>query len=244
MIRDGSTSAIPASRFARYDDLIFLPLDLPPPPVVDPDRFVEWMASDPLRTGTFPSEHYRRLTGRPYPWLMRVLRDDFAALREVYPEVLDYALSYPLVRVQNIIFLAQDGDQAVFTHTDSDGLVGLRFYLANRNSDGLHFFRGRERYDYFNTYQRDEQGRPIPMDFNRYFRMEEKVYATFPEGVRSYVLNSARAAHGVDPNTCRLGERIAVLVQGEIDVPRYEAIVERSLSRYGDRAIWYDRAPG
>ena len=164
MIPAGHVTAVPASRFARFDDLIFCPLDLPPPPVIDADSFVKWMQNDPLQTGTYPKQHYEKVVGRPYPWLMRVIRDDFNPLQEAYPDVYEYALSYPLKTVRNIIFLAQDGYQSVFTHTDSDGLVGLRFYLANKNSEGLHFHKGRERYDHFNTYQRDEHGQPRQPD--------------------------------------------------------------------------------
>jgi len=241
VIPTNNVVTVPASRFAKYDDLIFAPLDLPLPPAIDAEVFVEWMKSDPLKTGAYPKQHYEKVIGKPYPWLMRVLRDDFEPLRIAYPEVYQYAMSYPLKTVRNIIFLAQDGHQSVFTHTDSDGLIGLRFYLANKNSEGLHFYQGRERYDYFNTYQRHENGEPKQPDLKRYFKMEEKVYATFPDGCRSFVLNSARAAHGVDANTCKLGDRIAVLVQGEVDMDRYEALVAQSLERYGSHAIWYDK---
>lgn len=239
MIPAENLVTVPASRFAKYDDLIFSPLDMPKPPAIDSEQFVQWMLNDPLKTGAYPKQHYEKVIGRPYPWLMRVLRNDFTPLADAYPDVLEYVLKYPVRNVQNIIFLAQDGHQAVFTHTDSDGLIGLRFYLANKNVDGLHFYRGRERYDYFNTYQRHANGEPKQPDLKRYFDMDKKVYATFPEECQSFVLNSARAAHGVDANTCKLGDRIAVLVQGEIDMERYEALVETSLKKFGNHAIWY-----
>lgn len=229
----------PALGRGRFDDLIFCPLDLSPPPEIDVKEFIEWMRSDPLRTGEYPKAHYERVTGNPYPWLMRSLSSDLEPLRAAFPQVHAYCAQYPLKPLKTVIFLAQNGHQSVFTHTDSDGLVGLRFYLANKNVEGLHFYRGKEKYDSFSCYPRDAEGRPISANLPEYFDMESKIYARFPSDVRSFMLNSARAAHGIDSNTCELGDRIAVLVQGEVDATAYEALIERSLEKYGQFAIWY-----
>jgi hypothetical protein len=230
---------VPARGLGRFDDLIFCPLDLPEPPAIDVPKFISWMASDPTGSGRVPKERFERLTGRPYPWLMRVASGEMDSLREAFPEVYEYCARYPLKNLRNLVFLAQDGHQAVFPHTDSDGLVGLRLYLANANVEGLHFYQGRERYDYFSGYRTDEDGQPISVDFRPDFHMDSPIYAQFPEKAGPFMLNSARAVHAVDANTCKLGDRIAVLVQGDVDMNRYERLIESSLSKFGDCAIWY-----
>jgi hypothetical protein len=229
----------PAQGYGKYDDLIFTPLAMPPPPVIDPEKFVDWMVADDMKTGKFPKERYERLTGLKYPWLMRSVIGDMSVLEDAFPEVLQYAKLYPFKKLRAVIFLAQDGRQEVFPHVDSDGLTGMRFYLQNRNVEGLHFFKGRERYDYFDPYKPDANGNPIAVDFNRYFHMDDRVYAKFPPGSRSFMLNSARAVHAIDANTCKLGDRIAVLIQGELDREKLDALISASLSRYPEYALWY-----
>lgn len=228
----------PAAHAGRFDDLIFTPLDMPQPPSVDVNRLVEWMG-DNKKVGLYWKNHYERLTGRQYPWLARSVFDDLTPLAEAFPEVLDYALLYPFESVRAVIFLAQDGHQSVFPHSDSDGLTGMRFYLENRHVEGLHFYKGKEKYDTFNSNRLDENGNPISIGFENYFDMSERIYARFPPSSRAFMVNSARAIHAVDANTCKLGDRIAVLVQGKLDVNRFEALIDASLKRYGEYAIWH-----
>jgi hypothetical protein len=239
LIKTDSPILVPAKHASHLDDLIFCPLDLPAVPLIDPESFVDWMKADPFKTGEYPKAHYERIVGKTYPWLMRSLQGDLTSLGSTFPAVMAHCQLYPFSRIRNVIFLAQNGHQSVFTHTDSDGLVGMRFYLVNKSTEGLHFYRGKEPYDYFNCYPKDQQGNPYSANLPDYFDMSQKTYALFPEGVRSFMLNSARAAHGIDSNTCRLGDRIAVLVQGELDRERYRALMDSSLKKYGEYAIWY-----
>ena len=229
----------PASQLGRYDDLIFVPLDLPPPPTIDPLRFVEWMQATADPRTSAPSFAYRQSSGREYPWLMTSIVGDLAPLQKCFPEVADYFSVYPLRTITHAIFLAQRGHQAVFKHTDSDGLYGMRLYLTSKNAEGLHFYRGRERYDAFPTYARSPEGELKCADWDRYFRTDEPIYASLPPESRAFHLNSARAVHAVDENTCELGDRIAVLVCGEVDHDRRDDLISRSLKRYGEHAIWY-----
>jgi hypothetical protein len=229
---------IPATRFRRFDDLIFTPLDMPQPPSVDVEQLIRWMSQD-QKMGTYWKERYERLTGLEYPWLMRSVSGDLTPLAKAFPEVFAYAMSYPFRKVSTIILLAQNGHQTVLPHADSDGLAGMRFYLANKNVEGLHFYKGRERYDKFDSNGADKDGVPTRVNFNQYFHMDKRIYARFPQDSRAFMLNSARAVHSVDANTCTLGDRIAVLVQGELDQDRLDALLEASTKRYGDYAIWY-----
>ena len=192
-----------------------------------------------MKTGTFPKERYERLTGLKYPWLMRSVVGDMGELERKFPQVLSYAKLYPFKSIRTIIFLAQDGHQAVFPHSDSDGLTGMRFYLENRHVEGLHFYKGLKPYDSFNSAQFDKSGNPVPVQFEKYFDMSKAIYARFPEDSRAFMLNSARAIHGIDANTCQLGDRIAVLVQGELDREKFDTLIARSLERFKGFAIWF-----
>jgi hypothetical protein len=229
-----------AQHAGRYDDLIYCPLDLPLPPTVDVPQFLEWMASvqDPQMLTTKNS--YEQAKKLPYPWLSRFLKDAMQ-LKEAFPELYDYLLLYPFDALTSLMFLAQKGHQDVFTHCDPDGLYCMRLYLTVKNCEGLHFFKARQPFDHFSTYSRNEAGDIVSADWDKYFKTDEPTYAHLPKPTRAYVLNSARAAHAVDRNTCELGERICVLVFGTANVQRRDALIERSLKLYSKNAIWYDK---
>jgi hypothetical protein len=232
-------SYTPAMFKGRFDDLIFTPLDLEQPPDVDADSFVNWMSGgqDPMQTE--PMKAYERLNKKPYPWLMKTLNGDLSSLQSAFPDVYRYLSVFPFKEVRTLVILAQHGEQSVFTHTDSDGLCGMRFYLKSKNAEGLHFYKGKAPYDKFDSFRKRPDGTFERCVWENYFVMDEPVFATFPQGVRTFMLNSGRAAHSVAPNTCQLGDRIAVLVQGEYDLDRRDELLARSLVRYTDHTIWY-----
>jgi len=233
------TWAMPAQFRGRYDDLIFCPLDLPKPPEVLVEDFVRWMKVGQDAQRIAPKLAFERVEKRTYPWLMRTMTDDFAPLAEAFPDVSQYLSVFPFRKLRSVVILAQQGHQAVHTHTDSDGLYGMRFYLTAKNAEGLHFFKGRSRYDRCDNYKRSPTGELVRADWDALFDTGNPVFASLPEETRAFMLNNARAAHAVSPNTCELGERIAVLVQGELDEARRDALLERSLKRFGQNAIWY-----
>lgn len=236
---------VPAKNQGRYDDLIFVPFDLPLVPQVDVSQFLMWMKANQNFPTMRPKSAFEKTSGKEYPWFSSALFGDITPLREAFPEISQYVDLFPLKKVEQLVFLAQRGHQDVFKHTDSDGLYGMRFYLTKKNAEGLHFYRGREKYDYFPTYATPETFQPTtgfgicPADWDHFFKTEEPVYATFPSECSAFHLNSARAVHAVDANTCELGERIAVLVIGELDHDKRDQLIERSLDRYGQHAIWY-----
>jgi len=228
----------PAKSQNVFDDLIFTPLDLPNPPEIDVARFIRWMEVGQNDATAAPKVAFERLEKREYPWLVRNLHEDLSPLQAEFPDVYDYLAAFPFRRVRTLVILAQRGFQSVHTHTDSDGLCGMRFYLTRKNAEGLHFYKGRERYDHFGTYMR-QNGAVVRADWDKYFRTDEPVYATLPEDKKVFMLNNARAAHAVDANTCELGDRIAVLVQGEYDPVRRDELLRRSVEKYANQAIWY-----
>jgi hypothetical protein len=233
-----------AKHQGRFDDLIFSPLDLPAPPEIDAGRFVQWMQLGQQPETSLPRVAFENLTGQSYPWLLRSLIGDLSALAEAFPEVHRYLLCFPFKQVKSLTFLAQHGTQEVFTHTDSDDLYGMRFYLTVKNSEGLHFFKAKERYDHFPTYARSAEGVLQRADWDKHFWMSQPMYATLPAGCRTFVLNNSRAAHAVAANTCVLGERIAVLVRGEFDTQARDALLARSVAKHAAHALWFDQPVG
>src|SRR4051812_47865369 len=57
-----------------YRDLVFSPLDLPPPPAVDVPHLISWMTwacTEGRKRGLNAAERkYESVTGRQYPWLV------------------------------------------------------------------------------------------------------------------------------------------------------------------------------
>ena len=226
-----------AQNLGKYDDLIFCPLDMPIPPNIDPMALVEWMKTP--GTINMPKMAFEKVTKQEYPWLSRIASEGCEEVKEAFPELYEYLKSFPFESIEHMVFLAQRGHQPIFTHCDSDWLCGMRLYLTSKNREGLHFYKGKERYDEFLTYRVTEKREVIQADWEKTHHMDKPVYATFPENSHAFMLNSGRAAHAVDANTCELGERIAVLIRGKYDKQKLEDLIARSLAKHGNHAIWY-----
>jgi hypothetical protein len=226
---------------ADYQDLVYSPLALPRPPRVDRARLVEWMTwarREGLKRGLNRAErNFEARTGRQYPWLTaNVYYADpgpvEASFEAAFPQIARYARRFPVDEVGGIVLLAQRGHAEVHLHTDSDGAWGFRFYLAEGDHEGLYFCMTRQR--------TSTLPRAID-DWSELLDLERRHYARWQYGNRPFCLNCVRAAHAVDANDCRLGERIACLVlpkQG-VNEARLLSLLERSTARFGDAQIWY-----
>lgn len=223
-----------------YRDLVFSPLALAAPPAVDTERLISWMtwARDEghKRGLNQPERGYEAATGRQYPWLMANVHYGRAghveeSFEREFPEVALYARQFPLREARLVVLLAQRGGTEAYLHADSDGYWGFRFYLANRRHDALYFCLARGRFDALP---------PKADDWSPYLDVERRHYARWPEGNRPFCLNSVRAAHAVEANTCNLGERIACLVMPRegVDEQRLLELLEESSARFGDFQIW------
>jgi hypothetical protein len=230
-----------AATLEEFRDLVFSPLDLPPPPAVDSARLVAWMAwahGEAEKSGrNVPERNYEAQTGRQYPWLMTALHYSAPGSLEAafgceFPQVVQYARFFPLRGLKLIALIAQREGTEVHLHTDSDGYWGLRFYLANRSSDALYFCMARD------------AAAELPRradDWSALLDSRRKHYARWPAGNPPYCLNSIRAAHAVDANTCSLGQRIACLVvpQKGHDERALLDLLRRSTARFGAYQLWY-----
>jgi hypothetical protein len=234
-----ATAAAPTG-LDKYRDLVFSPLALPAPPPVDNARLIAWMRwareEGHKRGLNVPERSYEAATRLPYPWLMANVHygkrshveDSFDC---EFPAIAAYAGLFPVHAVRLIVLLAQRGNVDAYLHTDSDGCWGFRFYLANRRRDALYFCLARERY---------AELPPKASDWSRFLDTERRHYARWPEGNHPFCLNSIRAAHAVESNTCELGERIACLVmpQDGIDEERLLKLLDESAARFGAYQIW------
>lgn len=225
----------------NFKDLVFCPLDLPQPPSIDVEKFIDWMQRQYDKRGPTPQQKMFEDTGRHYPWLPFALcNEDVRELGEEFPEVLEYFLHLmPFKKLFRLVFLAQRGKAAVFPHADTDEFLGFRTYLTAKSAESLYFHKSLQKEEFFYPYGRTRDGKVLPINLNEKFDMGTKHYASFPENCKTFMLNSVRAVHGVDENECSLGDRIAVLVQGEVDEDASNALLERSSIKYAKHAIWY-----
>jgi hypothetical protein len=226
-----------------FRDLVFSPLALPSPPQIAADELIEWMRwarTEGLKIGlNGPERSYEARTGRQYPWLMAnvVLRergDIGRSFEREFPQLREYCSLFPVGRPRCLVILAQRGGMDVHMHADSDGYWGLRFYLANKHQEGLHFYMARAGLD---VLPRGTDALPKHVD-------PAKHYARWPSRNTPYCVNSLRAAHAVDRNTCRLGERIACLLlpDGEPDEAALVALLRASTLRFAQYQIWHHDA--
>ena len=227
-----------AQNLGKYDDLIFCPLDLPNPPEVDIAQFIAWL-HEKSANSMLPRVAFEKYSGKEYPWLSTTIGNGAIELRDSFPTIYEYLKEYPFDSLDHLVVLAQRGFQPIFIHTDRDWLQGMRFYLTCKNKEGLHFFRGREKYDEYEPHMMCADGSVKAPSWNETHFMDDPIYANFPDNHKPFMINSGRACHAIDPNTCEVGDRIAFLVRGKINSEKYDQLIERSLAKYGDHAIWY-----
>jgi hypothetical protein len=225
----------------RFRDLVFSPLALPVPPALNILRLIEWMTwarGEAHKRGlNKPERGYEENTGRQYPWLMATV--SYATPSHVeesfereFPELRRYADHFPLKQVGLIALIAQRGNADVYLHTDSDGYWGFRFYLATARRESLYFCLTRDA----------DQALPSRANnWSPFVDLERRHYAKWPHDNRPFCVNSKRAAHAVDANTCALGDRVACLVmpRDSLDEPRLLALLEESTARFGDHQLWW-----
>jgi hypothetical protein len=230
----------------KYEDLVFSPLALPPPPAVDSARLVTWLTwareQSLRRGGNVPEAVYESAAQRRLPWLMATIHyhETPAAVEESFerefPEIAAYVRLFPIKRLKLIALNAHRGDEEVHLHTDSDGFWGIRFYLANRKSDRMYFCMARDRSVRLPPGLADDWSKFV--DLRRH-------YVRFPDDNRPFCLNSMRAAHCVEAAPRRLGERIICLVLPQrdgLDRERMLQLLDRSSWEFAHHQLWY-RAP-
>lgn len=229
----------PKNHLDAYCNLIFSPLALPPPPVLDNaalTEWIEWGHMEGRKIGlNYRERNYEGRTGRQYPWLKANVtfskpNEVSRSFEQKFPHVVEYCRLFPVKRLGSLVLITQRGGMDVHMHADSDGYWGLRFYLANKNYEGLQFYFARPGID---ALPRGTDELPQHVE-------AKKHYARWPAENRPYCVNSLRAAHAVDRNTCALGERIACLLfpEGGYDDEKLLALLQASSAKFSKYQIW------
>lgn len=241
--------------FEPYKNLIYVPLDLETPEV-DEREFLEWFQVTYLKDRETPlnetdgiqlsSETSKKLSPAQnnkniYPWHIVYLHrhklktDNYQSCLEQFPTIKKYINSLPFDSNSSISILKQQPGVDVGLHTDFDLWFGIRFYLINKSDARIFFQTARNPTDQrISTF--DKEGKRIPWD---QLVNDEKIYASYPYPTCSFHLTSTHAAHGVEAvpenDDC---SRITFFFTGRLNAVKYKELLDRSLAKYGEYAIW------
>ena len=242
--------------FETYKNLIYVPLDLETP-VVDEEEFLKWLESAHAKDrasegnesdgvqlssesskGLLPAQNNKNI----YPWnivyLHRHLRKthNYESCLEQFPSIKKYLDDLPFDSKASISILRQHPGVDVGIHTDYDLWFGIRFYLIN-SSNARIFFQKAKTPNTTRLTAFTDDGKRIPWDD---IIQPEKVYARYPSPKCSFHLTCTHAVHGVESvpedQSC---SRITFFFTGKLNPAKYVELLERSLKKYGDYAIWH-----
>ena len=255
------------SRFDKFRDLIYCPLDMPEPPQIDLIKLVDWanalddknanQAKLTLDENGKPIAEsaegvIRRRLGY-YPWRSvwpKRSRDIVphnngwnADFEEQFPELVEYAKLFPYKELHAINLLIQLEGTPVFLHVDPDDYFGMRFYLTNTDNSLLYFYKTQIKQDV----------RPVLVtkDINseevqRTVDTSNKIYTKHPSDRHAWMLTSVRAMHGIDTMNSGIGTKITAIVMGrsvngecKYDPDKLYNLLERSVDKYAEYCIWY-----
>lgn len=242
--------------FEPYKNLIYVPLDLETP-VVDEEEFLKWFEaahekdhasagnesdgvqlSGEYSKGLLPAQNNKNV----YPWnivyLHRHLRktENYESCLEQFPAIKQYLDNLPFDTRASISILRQHPGVDVGIHTDYDLWFGIRFYLVNSSNARIFFQKAQNPTTTRLTAFTDE-GKRIPWDN---LIEPEKIYARYPTPKCSFHLTCTHAVHGVESvpedQSC---SRITFFFTGKLNPAKYVELLERSLNKYSDYAIWH-----
>lgn len=228
-----------SERLGRFSDLIFCPLDLPAAPEVARDAFVAWV--NEAREKSITNEQRLALNGpEAYPW-----NSAYAAYHgewrcgfdSRFPEIPAYLALFPTRAWTCVNVLVQEPQNDVWLHTDPDPVLGWRVYLGHGGARLFFCPTVERRNTRLSTWT--ENGR---RDWSKFVRTDERLYARMPADSSAFALTSLRAAHGVETHHGEMGERTTLLLvpdPGHIDINAYLDLLERSVKKYEDYALWY-----
>lgn len=247
----------------KYRHLIYCPLDLSDPPFVDEKKIFNYIndrisidletennsVGGALGSISLKSQLAKSLSSNSsngeYPWrLVHLMRADLHDTRwndfvNIFPELAEYFLSLPFKEHFTMSLLNQKANQDVGMHTDPDLWFGIRFYLVNKSNARI-FFRKAKNPTYsrlLNIAPADNQIGLKKIDWDELLD-QEKIFADYPKKNFCFHLTSTHAVHGVETVPDDNESRITGFVSGVIDENRYLPILERSLKKYSEYAIW------
>lgn len=253
-------------KFNKFRDLIYMPLDLPKPPEIDLDLFMDWVNSCPKIVDLIKCPdtgekilHFEEkgLQGWGYyPWIQvsplhhGYSKEWIAGFDKIFPEVVEYINLFPFNILSGITILVQKSGNTVPLHVDPDDWLGLRFFLKNKvEREILYFTPTKEPMNYRLGSYRFDGNRVHAQQWENYLDMDKKLYARHPEPEHAWCLNGLRAAHGLDPFESGEFSRVTVLVHSHKgqdfttawNQDRLYDLLDRSLKKYEDYALWWGK---
>lgn len=263
------TTQIPSvqwpKKFDQFRDLVYIPLDLPEPPTVDIDLFVDWVVNRaPKLVGKIKSPetgerimHFEEkgLKGWGYyPWLQvsafhHGYSDQWISdFDKLFPEVVDYVHLFPYNILSGVTILLQKSSVAAPLHIDSDDWLGMRFYLHNEVEDDVLYFQLRKTQENNRIHTYRINGTDVKaQEWEKYLDLSKKVYSKHPCPRHAWALSSTRAAHGIDAFEYDRYSRATFLVHSHRPTMDHNAwnteklydLLVRSVDKYSDYAIWW-----
>lgn len=253
---DGTRLLLFPGEFKEYKNLVYLPLDLETPEV-DEEAFLQWF--DNTHTADYGSdindsdgvplngEYSKTLlpaqnNKNVYPWnivyLHRHLRKtkNYDDCLEKFPTIKNYIDQLPFDSNASISILKQHPGVDVGIHTDFDLWFGIRFYLINRSNARIFFQTAKKPTSHRLTAFANDGTRLAWNDIVN----EEKIYARYPTPRCSFHLTCTHAVHGVEavPEDVDCS-RITFFFTGKLNTIKYKELLDRSLAKYSDYAIWH-----
>jgi hypothetical protein len=257
-------------QFTDFHKLIYTPLDLPPPPEIDWDHFIDWSNRSKVLDTQREKNNLTAVDGgryvpasktgklmHNYPWEPSHAIDPStntwnAGFDNEFPELVEYIKLFPYIKLKSVNFIRQKPGINAFLHTDPDDWIGFRFYLKNNvKKNRLYFRKIKPEYANGNRYQTYEyqSGSVKYRNWDQYCQ-PERIYANQHDlGTHAWALTCAWAAHGIDPID-EGEERITCLMLGSqenlsktkgFNTDATLDLLNRSMIKFKDRQIWYDR---
>ncbi|MFP5520670.1 MAG: hypothetical protein ACLGGX_12255 [Bdellovibrionia bacterium] len=225
------TGAFP-EEVEKYRNLIYLPLDLPPVPEVDSVKLAKYIREHEVEVF---SHINARKYGVSYPWYRTsvYLSDEPSTynFKTEFPELVEYASLFPHSGEFGLTAVVQKQSDA-FCHSDIGDWFGFRFYANAGEGENLYFKKAKV-IENKNLRTYDENGYSIES------RLEEsKIFAKKPKNTYPWIMTNVLAAHGVE-NVEVTTNRIVIAVFFKIDWLKTRVLLDRSLERYSEHAIWY-----
>lgn len=226
--------------------LIFVPLDLPPPPKVDRSLMINWVEKWYEQCFYTKTKIYSDKITEEYPWRVGQpfrdptdgvpetkeeldLRTEFI---ELFPELTTYLkTTYPL-DFSGATILLQQQSKDVAGHTDSDYIWAPRCYLWNDYQEEALWFRFPKDKNInvkYNTLVKN----------NDYSDYTDPVYAKFPSHeYLAWAFNSSKSIHGVNGCPKNGASRCTIIIRGRFKVSDLNELLAKSYTKYKDFAIW------
>lgn len=251
----------------KFKDLIYCPLDLPAPPIVDLAKFFQWALIHgrqhsrdkyeikPGLIARSPESQTREAVGYTtwyYCWAKHYTDQNhwIGDFDIKFPELVEYSKLFPFDVVSSMSFIIQQQNTPSFLHVDPDEHLGMRYYLFNNVGNKLYFHKTLTKLDTKIDQWDMENGKLKKRDWPKIVDTNNKIYANIPELRIPWCVTSLRAVHGVDPMTEVVGSKITGFVYGagpftdpsresQYNFDKLHDLLERSVEKYHQYAIWF-----